>query len=85
MVESLKAPDLLRNAARLVERARQQLDGHGERCGCCKGFRFTDLTQARIRTRLEEMPRRLNEMANQLSEHDNGGEQPRKGSDTDGR
>jgi hypothetical protein len=66
MNESMKAPALLRAAARLVQRAREQMNDTAHKCTCCGTERFENLAEARGRQRLGRALNTLEEVAAQL-------------------
>lgn len=61
------APDLLRQAADLVDRALRQLDVHETTCAACARRDFTDRVQASIFEQLAPTPEKLRATANRLA------------------
>lgn len=59
-------PDLLRAAARLVDRARADLDTSGERCTCCGLFVKENMTHYTIDTQCASAATKLRRFADEL-------------------
>lgn len=68
MNESMRPADLLRAAARLIERAHDHIDVRAAPCPHCDVQLFENVTQARIRERLTETPGKLRAMARELDD-----------------
>lgn len=68
MNQEMKASDLLRNAARLVDRAMLQLDHTFTPCRCCHVPVYRNTAQARIYERLTDTPEKLRGIADKLDE-----------------
>lgn len=76
MNEEMKAPDLLRSAARLIERAVIQLDTGSTTCEHCHVPKFKNLLHAKAYQQLTDQPHKLTNLAGMLEE---GGMVPAKG------
>jgi len=61
------APDLLKQAADLVDRALRQLDVHETSCASCGRRDFTDRVHASIFEQLTPTPEKLRATANRLA------------------
>ncbi len=66
MATELDAPDLLRSAARLIERALIQLDVRESNCLECGTRQFRNLAHAKVYEVTTDKPRQLQEAASRL-------------------
>lgn len=66
--ETMKAGDLLRSAAKLIDRAKAQLDVGEKPCRTCRCRVFDNPTHARVNERIAQMPTKLAEMAEWLKD-----------------
>ena len=73
---TLGAADLLRNAARLVERALIQLDMQEAACPHCDARTFANREHARVYEAVTNIPERLRNAAERLQEADRVGPVP---------
>lgn len=62
----MAAPDLLRSAAKLIERAKKKLNVVEHKCGSCQNRVFENPKHARVFERITSIPSKLGELADVL-------------------
>ncbi len=70
--KELPAPELLRNAGRLIERALLQLNMREQECGECGTRHFSNTSHAKVYERLTDVPLKLQTLASTLEDVDGG-------------
>lgn len=68
MNHTMNAPDLLRSAAVLIERALIQLDVSHDVCPTCTSVRYTNIEAKRVYDRFTDTPHKLVESAEALDD-----------------
>lgn len=67
MNTEMKAPDLLRSAAKLIERALVQLDTTSAPCPHCRTTLFRNLDHGRVTEQLSNLPGKLIALAGRIA------------------